>query len=211
MGLVLYDHAASSNALKARFLLAELGLEHERVHVSMRFPRPDWYLEINPFGRVPLLEDGAIRLAESNAILRYLALRERRDDLYPAEPADRARVDWTIDAWSTLVRPALLPAEKIGLMDTSEDEGAVGDPAAADPAALAGAVEGARGPLAQFERLVADNGTVIGSFTIADCCIAPLLWRWKRLPLSFDELPRLARIQEAVSTRPSFAAAGPVA
>ena len=38
--LVLYDHPASSNALKARFLLAELGLEYERRHVPFAEPRP---------------------------------------------------------------------------------------------------------------------------------------------------------------------------
>jgi glutathione S-transferase len=209
MGLVLYDHPVSSNALKVHFLLAELGLEYERVHVSFAEPRPDWYTERNPFGRIPLLEDGDVRVAESNAVLRYLAGRERRVDLYPESPADRARVDWALDAWSTIVRPALFPAERVGLMYTPE-EGAVGDPAGADQEALAAAVEGARKPLAAFERLIAGNGTVTGEFTIADCCVAPLLWRWYRLPLSFDGWPKLVLLRDTVTARPAFAAAGPV-
>lgn len=211
MGLLLYDHPASSNALKARFLLAELGLEHERKPVSFAFPRPNWYLELNPFGRIPTLVDGDVTVAESNTVLRYLAAREGRGDLYPQDPATRARVDWALDAWSTIVRPALFPGEKLGLMDTSEEEGAVGDAADADPAALAEAIEGARGPLAMFERFVADNGTVTGAFTIADCCVAPLLWRWQRLPLSFDAWPKLTALREAVTSRASFGAAEPVA
>ena len=36
-------------------------------------------------------------LAESNAILRYLAAREGRDDLLPADPRERAPVDWLLD------------------------------------------------------------------------------------------------------------------
>jgi glutathione S-transferase len=210
LALVLYDHPASSNALKVRFLLAELGLEYERVHVSMRYPRPDWYVERNPFGRIPLLEDGELRVAESNTILRYLAGREGRTDLYPSDPAGQAPVDWALDAWSTLVRPALQPAEHVGLFYT-EEEGAVGDPAGADQEALAEAAKTAHGPLALFERFVADNGTVLGTFTIADCAVAPVLWRSQRLPIDFGPWPKLARLRETVAARPGFAAAGPVA
>ena len=70
MSLVLYDNPASSNALKVRFLLSELGLEYERVTVPLARPRPDWYTERYPFGTIPFLEDGDLRLGESNAILR---------------------------------------------------------------------------------------------------------------------------------------------
>jgi glutathione S-transferase len=41
--LELYDHPVSSNALKVRFLLAELGLDYERIRVPIERPRPDWY------------------------------------------------------------------------------------------------------------------------------------------------------------------------
>ena len=94
MGIVLYDNPASSNAMKVRFLLAELGLEYERKHVPLAHPRPDWYRAIYPFGTVPFFEDGDLRLGESNAILRYLANREGRTDLYPTEPAARAASTW---------------------------------------------------------------------------------------------------------------------
>ena len=39
-GLVLYDNPASSNALKIRFLLAELGLPYERRTVPFAYPGP---------------------------------------------------------------------------------------------------------------------------------------------------------------------------
>ena len=53
-------------------------------------PRPDWHSRVNPLGGIPALIDGDVVLAESNAILRYLAAREGRDDLLPGRRA-RAR------------------------------------------------------------------------------------------------------------------------
>jgi glutathione S-transferase len=210
VSLVLCDNPASSNAMKVRFLLAELGLDYERRFVSLHRPRPDWYLERYPFGTIPFLEDGDVALGESNAILRYLANREGRADLYPDDPAGRGRVDWALDAWSTQFRGAFFPAERIGLMHQDMDKGG-GRAEDADQAALAEAIEGVRPKLDLMERFVADNGTVLGTFTIADCAFAPVLWRWYRLPLAFDAWPKVALLRDTVTARPAFLAMGPLA
>ena len=147
--------------MKVRFLLAELGLEYERKHVPLGRPRPDWYLGPYPFGTIPFMRDGDLELGESNAMLRYLANREGRTDLYPAEPAERAAVDWALDAWSTQFRGAFFPAELIGLMQTPIDEGG-SRPEDADQAKLAEAIEAVKPKLDLMERFVASNGTVLG-------------------------------------------------
>jgi glutathione S-transferase len=208
MSLVLYHNPTSSNSLKVRILLAELGLDYETVEVPLAQPRPDWYLAKDPFGTVPFLVDGGYELGESNTILRYLAAREGRTDLYPDEPQARAGVDWALDALSTQIRGGLLGAERAGLM--APDGTWTQNPEDADQDALRAAIEAARRPLDLAEFLVADNGTVTGTFTIADCAFAPWLWRWSRLPVSFEAWPKLARVQETVIARPSFSAAGPV-
>ena len=84
--LRLYDSLISGNGYKARLLLAQLGTPYERIEVDIlrgESRTPD-FLEKNPNGRIPLLEteDGR-RLAESNAILFYLA------EETPYLPADR--------------------------------------------------------------------------------------------------------------------------
>ena len=210
--LVLYDHPVSSNALKARFLLATLGLHYERVHVPFAWPRPEEYERLNPFQRIPTLVDDGLVLPESNAILRYLADREERDDLYPRDPRERASVDRALDAWATLVRPALFPAENLGLMQTGGwDDGGGRWEDAADQNALKAAVGDAHDVLARWEKMIADNGTVTGTFTIADCCAGPVLWRWLRLPLDLSDPPRTAALQRAVAEHSALAAAEPVA
>lgn len=210
MALVLYDHPVSSNALKVRFLLAELGLDYEKVHVPFAWPRPEWFTRHHPFGRIPLLEDGDVRVGESNTILRYLAHREGRGDLYAEPPAERARVDWALDTWSTQVRPALSPLERAVVFNKDVEKGD-GDLASADPDEVAAGVAKAQGPLDTFERFVADNGTVLGKFTIADCAVGPVLWRSNRLPLDFERWPKLSLLRETIGARPSFVAAGPMA
>ena len=98
MALLLYDNPVSSNALKVRFMLAEVGLTYERRTVPFDLPRPDWYLAVNRVGGIPTLADGNLVLAESHAILRYLADREQRSDLYPPDLRERAAVDEFLDA-----------------------------------------------------------------------------------------------------------------
>lgn len=201
MALTLYSMPASGNALKVRFLLAELGLAYETVEVPRPRPRPDWYLELNPTGGVPTLVDGDFVLSESNAILRYLARREGRDDLYPADLRASAFVDRLLDNWSTLVRPALFPLENAcGLFDQPDDSQVEPNIPPATAALLA------------VENVIADNGTMTGSFTIADICAAPTLFRSAKLdlPLDWSALPRLAAVREAVSSHPAFLAAAPV-
>ena len=74
--LRLYDYLESGNSYKVRLLLTQLGEEFERVPVDVmtRETRRPGFLAKNPNHRIPLLElDDGRRLAESNAILCYLA------------------------------------------------------------------------------------------------------------------------------------------
>lgn len=72
----LFDYWESGNGYKVRLLLAQLGIQHERVELDILKgeTRTPEFLALNPNGRIPLLEldDGRV-LAESNAIQWYLA------------------------------------------------------------------------------------------------------------------------------------------
>ena len=197
--MILYDNPRSSNALKVRFLLAELGLPHERREVPLARPRPDWYLALNPVGGVPTLDDDGFVLTESNTVLRYLATRGGRTDLYPAEPVDRARVDEFLDRWSATFRPAFYRVESH----------VFGFHGPVDPDAARAAAEDITGTLAVLESLVAGE-TVLGTLTIADFAVAPVLFRAGALPIELRRFPRVSRLRASLIGRPSFAAADPV-
>src|SRR5947207_7201863 len=90
--LRLYDYLPSQNAWKVRLLLNHLGLQYERVPVSIfeGESHTDAYLEKNPAGAVPVLEVEPGRfIAESNAILCYLA---EGTSYLPADRFERAQV-----------------------------------------------------------------------------------------------------------------------
>src|SRR3990170_1368346 len=88
----LYDYAGSGNCYKVRLLLAQLGLEYERVPTDIFAGESTTpvHLARNPAGRTPVLElPSGETLAESNAILLYLA---EGTSLMPADLLQRARV-----------------------------------------------------------------------------------------------------------------------
>src|SRR5438132_7488182 len=71
----LYNVAYSGNSYKVRLLLAQIGIACEIVEVDILKgeSRTPEFLKINPNGRTPVLDDSGFVLAESNAILAYLA------------------------------------------------------------------------------------------------------------------------------------------
>ena len=203
----LYDNPRSSNALKVRFLLAELGLEYERREVSLAHPRPAEYLAVNPLGGIPCLVDGDLVLAESNAILRHLARREAREDLYPSEAVGAARVDQWLDRVALSLRPALRRVEDPALGFVPGQGFGAAPP---DWELAARRAEEIAGTLAIFDGLVDPSGHALERFTIADCAAVPVLWRTLRTRLDLAPYPGLLRWRETLTARPAFAAAGPV-
>ncbi len=76
--LTLYDCELSGNCYKVRLMLGFLGLEHRTRHVDFHpgfEHKADWFLELNPLGQLPVIEDDDRVIRDANAILTYLASR----------------------------------------------------------------------------------------------------------------------------------------
>jgi glutathione S-transferase len=88
----LHDYPASANCFKVRLLLAQLGLDYERVEVDIfgGDTLTNEFARLNPARMTPVLEpDDGEPLPESNAILVHLA---EGTELLPGDPATRAQV-----------------------------------------------------------------------------------------------------------------------
>jgi glutathione S-transferase len=92
----LYRHVLSGHAHRVELFLSLLGLPCELIAVDMvrgAHKAPDFTARNNPFGQVPVIEDGDISIADSNAILVYLASRyDSTGRWLPRDPVAAARV-----------------------------------------------------------------------------------------------------------------------
>jgi len=107
---ILYHHPYSQHSRRVVALLEEAGLEYEVRQVALDKGEQisPAYLAINPNHQIPALIDGAIKIFESNAILRYLCHKHRLSTWYPEELARRALVEQWLD-WNQchLARPVI--------------------------------------------------------------------------------------------------------
>ena len=88
----VFGDIASGNCYKVKLALAQLGLAHEWEHIDILqgATHTEEFLRLNPNGKIPVLVlEGGQTLAESNAILNYLA---DGSPLLPAERLARAQV-----------------------------------------------------------------------------------------------------------------------
>ena len=97
--ITLYRHPLSGHSHRVEVFLSLLGLDAEIINVDLAngaHKKPD-FLAKNSFGQVPVLEDkredGDVTLADSNAILVYLANTYDKDNIWlPKDAVDAANV-----------------------------------------------------------------------------------------------------------------------
>lgn len=121
--LKLYDFSLSGNCYKVRLLLSSLGLEYETVAVNLKageHKQPP-FLQLNPFGQVPVLTDGNVVLRDSQAILVYIARRYGNADWLPEEAAALGNVMQWLSTASKEIANTLATARLHYLFGTSVD------------------------------------------------------------------------------------------
>ena len=90
----IHHHPLSGHAHRAVLFASLLGVPHELIEVDLAAAahKSPAFLALNPFGQIPVLEDGEIVIADSNAILVYLAKKAGRSDWLPEDALGAARV-----------------------------------------------------------------------------------------------------------------------
>src|SRR5215472_8306127 len=73
--VTLYGSELSGHTHRVELMLRALDLPYRFVSSPARARRTPEFLALNPLGQVPVLQDGDVVLADSNAILVYLAKR----------------------------------------------------------------------------------------------------------------------------------------
>lgn len=195
MTIKLHYHPFSTYSRRVRIALSEKQIPHELVVVDMvaRKHREQPYLSLNPYGRVPTLEEDGFVLYKSTSILNYLEATHPTPALVPSDVRQRAQVDMhmklcdlqlTRQAGTIVFPKRFLPKERWNV------------------AAMADAKAEIEKHLAILEKHLADKTYLVSeTFSLADVAYAPFL---EFLPLmEIAPPPAVAAWSERLLSRPS--------
>lgn len=97
----LYGFPLSGHSHRVELMLSLLGLPTDYILVDLKqgaHKAPDFIAKVNSFGQVPAIDDNGTVLADSNAILVYLATQYGNGKWLPSDPRGQARVQRWLSA-----------------------------------------------------------------------------------------------------------------
>lgn len=196
--LKIYGRANSINVRKVLWIADELGLAYTREDWGRGF-RPltePPFSTMNPMGGVPVVDDEGTILRESNVIVRHLADKHQRADLYPTDRNQRSQVELWMD-WAS---SDLYWGVKVIFQSH------VMSPPPFDPVTIAAAQRDWTGRMQSLERYLATGPDHLAgpSFTIADIPTGLVVNRWFLLPIERPDLPAVTAYYERLSQRPAY-------
>ena len=108
--LTIYGSDLSGPAIKVRLTASFLGLDYKWHLVNLREgeQKKEWFVKINPVGKVPAIDDDGFYMFESNSICRYLC-DKNNSTLYPKDVKKRAIIDQWIDYVSFHIGANFIP------------------------------------------------------------------------------------------------------
>ncbi|PPV06738.1 glutathione S-transferase [Xanthomonas bromi] len=196
-GITLWGRRNSSNVRKVAWCAEEAGVAYTSIEVGGAFGGNDTpaYRALNPNGVVPTLQDGALVLWESNAIVRYLAA-QYAPALYPHAPAERALGDRWMD-WATSTFAGVFRDLFWSVVRTA--------PAARDHARIAAALTQSGELLARADAALAQQPYLSGErFATGDIPLGSFIYAWFEMPIERPVLPHLQAWYERLRARPAY-------
>ncbi|KAM6548707.1 hypothetical protein CsatB_020383 [Cannabis sativa] len=139
MVVKVYGSLRSACTQRVLACFHEKGVEYEIVHVDLQTAqhKQPQFLLLQPFGQVPVIEEGEFRLFESRAIIRYYAAKyaDHGADLLGATTEERAIVDQWVEVESNnfndlvytlvlqiLILPSMGKKGNLALVDDCEEK-----------------------------------------------------------------------------------------
>jgi GSH-dependent disulfide-bond oxidoreductase len=194
MAITLYT-AATPNGWKVSIALEEMGLPYEVrvIDFAQNEQKADWYVKLNPNGRIPTLVDDGFAMFESGAILIYLA--EKTGRFLPADIQGRSRViQWLMFQMSG-IGPMMGQANVFLRYFPEKIQPAI-DRYQREVTRLFGVLD----------RQLAGQEFIAGDYSIADIALWPWVSGYEWSGVSVAEFPDLQRWLSLVGARPSVQA-----
>jgi glutathione S-transferase len=188
----------SSNVQKVLWCCGELGIDFDRVDLGGKFGgnKDQPYLDLNPNGLVPTIDDAGLILWESNTIVRYLTEKYGGGNIIEATPQGRAQASRWMDWQLTTLGPAIVPLFW-GYVRTPPEK--------RDPGVLKTALEKTGAAWKIVDDRLAQNAYLAGKdFTIGDIPLGVWAYRWFNLPIERPKLDNLSRWYGALQKRTAY-------
>ena len=203
--LKLYHYRNNIWTVCVRLVLAEKGLDYEMVHVDLfagEHLKPE-FVALNPYHKVPLLEDAAVAVPESWIINEYLEDRYPSPPLMPRDARDRARARVIIDYANRFFFPHVY--DLLIELVVKPRIPAMGAPS---PDAVTKSKEALPAAFERLERELGGREFFAGDFSIVDCEIIPFVAGLADVDMAIPpKCGKLRRWLQRVSERPSYRAA----
>ena len=195
----IWGRANSINVMKVLWCADECGLKYDRENVGMQFGGNDqkWYLDMNPNGVVPTIDDGGRIIYESNTIVRYLSAKYAAGSLWPNDPGQRSEADRWMD-WQNSTINGPMRDVFWGLVRTPPEK--------RDMAAINKAAAEAGKLFGRLDEKLAGKLYVAGQhFTMGDIPVGCFAHRWFALPIERPDLKNVKAWYERLMKRPAYA------
>jgi glutathione S-transferase len=197
--LRIYGRDNSINVRKALWACAEIGIAYERLDYGRGFKPTDSdeFVAVSRFGVVPVIDDDGFVLRESNTIVRYLAAKHGRQDLYPGDVRRRATIESWMD-WASTDLGSAVRDVFWGLQ--------LKHPDFADSERIARGVANLNKQMERLDHHLSQAGPYVmgDTFTVADIPIGLSVNRWFLVAFEKPRLPALTAYFEKLSERPAF-------
>jgi glutathione S-transferase len=200
MAIKLYDAMPSSNSDRVKIALREKGLAYDRVTLNLvkkDQKRPE-HLRLNPYGKVPVIDDGGQVLFESCIINEYLDEKYPAPSLMPKDSYLRARGRILVDyGLNYLHEPYWALRNEFFFKKEPERNKSL----------IEGQRQTLRNLLQYLEDALGDKLYFLGEFSLTDIDLWPRFGRMEDygvLPAS--SLPRLSAWVKRMKERPSIKA-----
>jgi glutathione S-transferase len=178
--------------LRVRWALEEAGVPYRERLIGPEDQASAAYRALQPFGQVPAIEVGDLKLFESGAIVIHIA--EQSEVLMPPDAIGRARtIAWILAALNS-VEPHIQNLAELDLFYASEPWVPLRRPMA---------VEAAQKRLAAVEIWLGDRDYLEDRFTAADLMMTTVLRNLRHTDL-ISRRPVLRAYQERCEARPAF-------
>jgi len=194
MTIKLYT-AATPNGWKISIALEELGLPYEVrvIDFATQEQKADWYVKLNPNGRIPTLDDDGFIVFESGAILIYLA--EKTGQFLPPDVHGRSRVlQWLMFQMSGI--GPMMGQANVFFRYFPEKIQPVIERYQREVMRLFGVLD----------RQLASHEYIAGQYSIADMALWPWVSGYEWSGVSVAEFPSLERWLALVGARPAVQA-----